>query len=105
MNFGLRPTTKSTQGADPGIQTKIPPDMLQYILHLPAYTKELKHTAILVIAKLFHDQYPQTYETTQARIELATPVSAVRLIRWNIISVSSGEVVVEIFLSDRVKPF
>ena len=37
------------------------------------------------------------------RSELITPGSAVRLNRLNIISVSSAEVEVEIFLSSRVK--
>ena len=63
--------------------TKVCATMLLYI----PYSEKLVHTKGQTLA-----------------YELTTPGSAVRHNRLNIILVSSGEVEVEIFLSDRVKP-
>ena len=57
----------------------------------------------LVIAKSFHDQIPHKV-WDQVRSVLTTPGSAVRLYRLDVISVPRGEVEVETFFSDRVKP-
>ena len=71
--------------------------MFQYLLHLCLHTKIGKSD--LAIAKLFHDQIKKKV-WDQVRSELTTPGHN----RLNIISVSSADVEVEIFLSYRVKP-
>ena len=79
--------------------------MFQYLLHLCLHTKKKYLQSDLLIAKLFHDQIPQKYGARSgASSEPLGYRSAVRLNRLNKISVSSAEVEVEIFLSNRVKP-
>ena len=58
--------------------------------------------AIMLLHIPYSEKLVHPKGRTQAN-ELTIPGSAVRHIRLNIITVSSGEVEVEIFLSDRVK--